>query len=146
MYSFQTWLFLLLLATGPAFGLEQLLPPEQAFRVQAVLVNQRMILLQYQIAPGYYLYRDRFKFVAEGATLGVPQLPDGLTKPDPNFGRAQVFEQAVEIRLPLTAPLSRPMVLKATVQGCTKFGVCYVPYTHTLRITPDGHVMQSWTG
>ncbi|WP_024303469.1 protein-disulfide reductase DsbD N-terminal domain-containing protein [Pseudogulbenkiania sp. MAI-1] len=123
-----------------AIGVEQLLPPDKAFRLQAGMPDSRTILLEYRIAPGYYLYRDRFRFSAENASLGKVKLPDGFPKQDPTFGTVMVFANMLEIQLPLSAPLTRPMTLKATSQGCTRLGVCYVPYTHRFRISPDGTV------
>lgn len=123
-----------------AIGNEQLLSPEKAFHLRATVVDHHVVLLQYQIAPGYYLYRDRFKFYAENATLGPPKLPTGIPKQDLIFGRVQVFHNVAEIALPLTAPLSRAITMKVTSQGCTEQGVCYVPFTHRLQIMPNGEV------
>ena len=35
----------------------------------------RIVELDYKIAPGYYLYRERFKFDSPDAKLGPPQIP-----------------------------------------------------------------------
>ncbi|MDO9636292.1 MAG: protein-disulfide reductase DsbD family protein, partial [Thiobacillus sp.] len=32
---------------------------------------------RWQIDDGYYMYRDKFQFAVEGATLGAPRLPAG---------------------------------------------------------------------
>ena len=130
----------LLSGVAHAIGTEQLLTPDKAFRLQAGLPDSRTILLEYRIAPGYYLYRDRFRFSAENAILGEAKMPGGSPKQDPTFGTVMVFSNMVEIQLPLSSPLTRPMTLKVTSQGCTKLGVCYVPYTYRFRISPDGTV------
>lgn len=130
----------LIASAAHAINAEQLLSPDKAFRLQAGMPDNRTILLEYSIAPSYYLYRDRFRFSAENANLGKFTLPDGIPKKDPTFGTVMVFANMVEIQLPLSAPLIHPMTLKVTSQGCTKLGVCFVPYTHKFRITPDGNV------
>ncbi|HLF38840.1 MAG TPA: protein-disulfide reductase DsbD N-terminal domain-containing protein, partial [Burkholderiales bacterium] len=40
----------------------ELLEPDQAFRFAARLKDARSIEVSYQIAPGYYMYRDKFRF------------------------------------------------------------------------------------
>jgi thiol:disulfide interchange protein DsbD len=39
-----------------------LLPPEEAFRASARQVAPGVVEIAYTIAPGYYLYRERFSF------------------------------------------------------------------------------------
>ncbi len=133
----------LVLPGAAALAAERLLPAAQAYRLQAALLEPRVILLEYRIAPGYYLYRDRFAFAAENAVLGSPILPGGVAKSDPAFGTVQVIKGGADIQLPLAAPLVSAMTLKVTAQGCTERGLCLVPFTHTLRIAPDGSVTVS---
>lgn len=132
------WRYLVVILAANAQGAEHLLEPAQAFHLQAGLVDHRLVVLEYRIAPGYFLYRDRFKFSADNITLGTPKLPDGAPKHDPIFGTVRVFAKTVEIELPLAAKLTKPAILRVTSQGCTVRGVCFVPYTHVLHITPDG--------
>jgi len=124
---------LLLLLIAPWFGHAaepQLLEPEKAFQFTARLANANAIEVRYQIAPGYYMYRDKFRFAVEPAEarLGMPQLPPGKIKKDEFFGEVEVYRDEVKIMLPLqrdgTAPAA---VLTAVSQGCADLGVCYVP-------------------
>ena len=74
----RTILILLLMSCGLARAAEpELLEPEKAFRFQARVRDERSIEVKYQIAPGYYLYRDKFRFTAapEGVKLGPAQFP-----------------------------------------------------------------------
>ena len=50
--------------TIKGFGPEQdkLLPPDQAFQFSANVKDANTLHVDWQIAPGYYLYRERFKF------------------------------------------------------------------------------------
>ena len=44
----------------------ELLEPEKAFQFSARLLDaDRQVEVQYVIAPGYYLYREKFKFRAD---------------------------------------------------------------------------------
>jgi len=62
-----------------------LLEPEQAFRFSAQQVDADHLEVRYQIADGYYMYRERFKFSLDGGTLGTPQFPAGKMHADPTF-------------------------------------------------------------
>ena len=59
-----------LLVAKAAKAAEDYLPPEQAFQLTGRMVDAQTLELSYRIADGYYMYRDRFHFSAEGATLG----------------------------------------------------------------------------
>jgi thiol:disulfide interchange protein DsbD len=124
---------------GAALGLDSgdLLPPEQAFRV-AARIEQDAALLSWQIADGYYLYRQRFKFVAKtpGAEPGEPVFPKGETKHDDFFGDMEIYRGRVDVRLPLArkdATLAS-LALDVTVQGCADAGICYPPFKQTLDL------------
>ena len=63
-----------------------------------------LLLVRWDIAEGYYLYRDKFKVkLTEGndVTLGSPSLPPGETKHDEFFGDVQIFHHEAEMRVPL---------------------------------------------
>lgn len=114
-----------------AHGTEaELLDPEKAFRFSARLAAVNMVEVRYQIAPGYYMYRDKFSFAIDpaGVKLGTPQLPAGKIKEDQFFGKVEVYRDAVTILLPLQQDAAVPVAtLTAVSQGCADVGVCYVP-------------------
>lgn len=121
-------------------GNDELLPPEQAFRVSASVRDGRTIEVTFLPAPTYYLYRDKFQFkVVEGAgiTLAGVKLPPGEKKEDPNFGRTEVYHDRVvaELTLSRSQPGATRVVLEVGYQGCTEKGVCYLPATR--RFTLD---------
>ncbi|HXF66245.1 MAG TPA: protein-disulfide reductase DsbD [Burkholderiales bacterium] len=122
----------LLATVAAASGAQpQLLEPEQAFRFSASWKEARTIEVTYRIAPGYYLYRDKFRFTAEPAAvkLGAPHLPPGKRQRDEFFGEVETYRGDLVIRLPFetegTAPAT--IVLTAVSQGCADVGVCYTP-------------------
>jgi thiol:disulfide interchange protein DsbD len=128
---------LLLLSLAAAAAEPDLLEPDKAFRFSARVLGSDALEVRYQIAPGYYLYRHRFQFSVQPATvqLGAPELPPGEHKKDEFFGEVQTYRGEVRIRLPLTtAGATGPLTLVATSQGCADVGVCYVPYEQTARL------------
>ncbi len=110
----------------------ELLEPDQAFRFAARLKDGRSIEVSYQIAPGYYLYRERFRFTLapEGAKPGAPQLPAGKKHRDEFFGDVETYRGSLSFLLPfeLTDAGVPAVTLTALSQGCADVGVCYVPH------------------
>lgn len=107
---------------------EDLLEPEQAFKFSARLADANSLEVRYQIASGYYMYRDKFKFSLDGATLGTPRFSPGKVKQDPFFGKVETYRNTVSIKLPFTRTGdTQSVTLKAVSQGCADVGVCYVP-------------------
>jgi thiol:disulfide interchange protein DsbD len=108
----------------------KLLPPEEAFRFSARALDARTIEARFDIADGYYLYRDKFAFEAGPADVGVgtPELPAGLRKHDAFFGDVETYRGRVVVRVPLARGTpGQPIVLKVASQGCADAGVCYPP-------------------
>ncbi len=122
---------LLLLSCAARAGEPELLEPEKAFRFSARLLDANRVEVRYQIAPGYYMYRDKFHFSAEPALLSfdASQLPPGKIKKDEFFGEVQTYRGDMRFVLPLAVagePVPR-FTLKAVSQGCADIGVCYPP-------------------
>ena len=119
---------------------QDLLEPEKAFRFSARALGGDAIEVRFEIADGYYLYRERFKFAAQNARLGKAELPAGERKRDEFFGDAEVYRKDVRIRLPVEPGAGDPLKLAVTSQGCADIGVCYVPMDSaaTLRLASFG--------
>jgi thiol:disulfide interchange protein DsbD len=114
----------------------ELLEPDKAFRFSARLLDTATVEVRYAIADGYYLYRDRFRFSAEPATvaIGAPQFPRGEVHEDKFFGRQETYRKEVRIRLPLDAAAPERLKLVVTSQGCADVGVCYVPQEQSAEL------------
>jgi thiol:disulfide interchange protein DsbD len=134
-FLFLLWLALASLP-APAASPQELLEPEQAFRFSARALDGKTIEVQFAIADGYYLYRDRFKFAARNAHLGAPGFPAGERKKDQFFGDTETYRREVRIRVPVESAGAEPLRLLVTSQGCADAGVCYVPMESaaTLRL------------
>ena len=94
----------LALGAGPAmaqlFGSQELLDPDKAFRISARALDARNVEVTFQIADGYYMYRDRFSFATEsGRPLTGVEIPRGKIKVDQFFGKQETFRDFVRIRV-----------------------------------------------
>src|SRR6266849_9553450 len=110
-----------------AAGADELLEPDKAFRFSAQALDAATVEVRYAIADGYYLYRERFRFAAEPATvrLGEPRFSKGQIHEDKFFGKQEIYRKEVRIRLPLEAAGAERFKLLVTSQGCADLGVCY---------------------
>ncbi len=128
--SLAALLLLLLSPTLAAAPEDELLEPDQAFRLTTRTVSETTLEASWKIAPGYYMYRDKFQFEAlDGTQLKAPVIPRGKVKDDPLFGKVETYTKAVKIRLPFTrAEGAATARLRITSQGCNEpVGVCYPP-------------------
>lgn len=118
---------------------DQLLEPEQAFRIKTTFKNPATLTAELIPADGYYLYRSRIRFAVKNANsvaIEAVRLPAGKVKNDPTFGTTEVYEQAVLAEIALQrAPQAGRFTLVASYQGChEKTGVCYPPVTTELNL------------
>ncbi|SUX54282.1 protein-disulfide reductase DsbD [Chromobacterium vaccinii] len=131
-----------------AVNQEDLLPPEQAFAAQ-VSRSGDQLQLTLDVAPGYYLYRDRISISTTPADLaGKPTLPVAQEKNDPYFGKQQIYHGKQLITIPLAAGAPADFQLNVKLQGCAEAGVCYPPYTHKLKVGQAGgssNKLSAWT-
>jgi thiol:disulfide interchange protein DsbD len=120
---------LLLLCLSLAVHAQDLLEPEKAFRISARALDANAVEVNFAIAQGYYMYRERFRFAVDapaGMKLGTPQFPQGVRKKDEFFGEVETYRKQVTIRLPVEGA-GGSLRLNVTSQGCADIGVCYVP-------------------
>jgi len=124
----------------------EFLEPDQAFQFSARALDGGTVLATWEIADGYYLYKDKFKFRVvspPGASLGEAVFPPGKLKEDPEFGRVEAFYHRLDVRLPVTGDATARVVeLQVGYQGCAEAGICYPPITRmvAVELPPGGAV------
>lgn len=141
--SFALMLRALLLALAvwamgaPAHAEEEYLAPEVAFKFSARMAGPQTVAITYEIADNYYMYRERFKFSASGATLGTPNIPPGKVKYDETFQKnVETYRKSVTITIPVEA--AGAFTLTASSQGCADAGLCYAPQEASARLSAGG--------
>ena len=122
---------------GPVSNEDQFLPVDQAFVFTAIADGADRVLLDWQVAPGYYLYRHRTsaKTSTPGFSLGEIAMPDGKKKTDEFFGDVEVYYGILTATVPVTRPTAASSFeVEVTYQGCADAGLCYPPVTKTVAI------------
>jgi len=121
-----------------ALGTPDLLPAEQAFKVSAKALSADQIEVNWLIADGYYLYRNKTSVnsQSESIQLGQPDMPTGKLKQDEFFGEIVTYRKQLTITIPYTNPQSLDLLkIQAKYQGCADIGVCYPPQKTDLTLT-----------
>jgi thiol:disulfide interchange protein DsbD len=113
-------------------GGNQFVPVDQAFAFD-FKQQDHQLTLNWQIRPGYYLYRQQIKLVPQQATLGSFELPTGLSHKDEFFGEVSIFKQQLNLLIPLQQATSGAS-LSVTYQGCAEAGFCYPPETRVIPL------------
>ncbi len=126
------------LAFLPARAADDFLEPDKAFQFSSRVLDDRTLEVAFRIEPGYYMYRERFKFSADGATLGEPVLPAGKVKFDETFQKdVETYHDEVKVRIPVmqAGPSFR---LTVVGQGCADRGLCYPPMPSVVEVSLKG--------
>jgi thiol:disulfide interchange protein DsbD len=120
--------FVLVMIAAPlARAADDFLDPEVAFKASARAADDRTIEVSIEVAPGYYLYREQFKFAATGATLVAPVIPPGKVKFDETFQKnVETHRDTLRIAVPVQQA-SGTFRLAVNYQGCADKGLCYPP-------------------
>lgn len=119
---------------------DSFLPVDGAFRLEAPEQQGTEIVLRWQIAPDYYLYRHALRVRLPDhpeIRLGEPVIPEGKHKHDEYFGDVQTYRDALRISVPVTSalPNAADVVVEIRYQGCADAGLCYPPQTRRLPLT-----------
>lgn len=116
----------------------QLLTPDKAFQFSARSDDKGRLYATWEIADGYYLYRDKIRFSTQtpGLSLGDAILPKGKIKDDEFFGQIEIYRGKLTAEIPVSSVNERAneITLTAVSQGCADIGVCYPPQTHVATL------------
>jgi thiol:disulfide interchange protein DsbD len=118
---------------------DELLPPDQAFQFFAAVKDADTLHVNWEIAEGYYLYREKIQLElinAADVTIGNHTIPRGAPKHDEAFGQVEIFHNKLGFDLPIirTNSSAQTITLQAKYQGCADRGVCYPPMTKKIDL------------
>ncbi|KQX02155.1 protein-disulfide reductase [Massilia sp. Root418] len=120
---------------GAAAAADDFLAPEQAFKLHGELRDGGKLVLRWDVAPGYHLYRERLAFKGSSA-LAQPELPAGVRTFDENFNKEmETYQRQLVVTLPVTGGAA-PFTLTVGYQGCADAGLCYPPQEVAFKVSP----------
>jgi thiol:disulfide interchange protein len=120
---------------------EVFLPVEQAYQLSPSVATDR-VLLDWTIAPDYFLYRERINVVAtlpDGAALPVViAMQAGKSKYDDYFEReTEIYYGQTRVEVVFPVAQASAFTLSVESQGCADAGLCYPPQQQFFRIDPS---------
>ena len=127
--------------TKPAIeGEEEYLDVDQAFALTHEALSANNIQLNWRIADGYYLYKQRIKVEPAGDTkvIGAVVLPKGEAHSDEYFGEQEIYRQSLDATFSVPPSDSKTVDVNVTYQGCADAGLCYPPQTKLVSISLEG--------
>ena len=132
------------LAGNALLSLPHTLPADQALSL-SLHYDNASLKLEWQIAPGCYLYQNQLQATLLTASnkkvslLTTQPLPAPKIIDDPYFGQQAIYQGGLTVSLPLTLLLpyslsNQPLWLQIDYQGCADSGFCYPPLTKWVKI------------
>jgi len=141
--------FLILFAClSPTFA-DEPLAADQAFQFSATAKDYQTILVNFKIAPNYYLYQQHFQFQVikpKNVVLGNPLYPSDTETLKTSLGNFSVYSHSLTIPIPIIQANEKSLVLQVHYQGCSKAGYCYPPMTKIVPINLSSDFMQPVQG
>jgi thiol:disulfide interchange protein DsbD len=108
-------------------------PPsaDQVFRLRVATGATGALVLNWTIAPGNYLYRDKIAAtIPDGSAIEV-STESGEIKDDPSFGQTEIYRNQAHAAVAANL-LPQDGNIVVTFQGCAEKGICYPPVRKTV--------------
>jgi len=108
-------------------------PPgaDHVFRLRVAPGAAGALVLDWSIAPGNYLYRDKIAATTSAGSAVEVTTDNGEIKDDPSFGRTEIYRnQAQAVVAAELLPQDGDILV--TFQGCAERGICYPPVRKTV--------------
>mgnify|MGYP001488635757 CR=1 FL=1 len=110
---------------------DEVLHPDDAFKVEPRVISNNKLLVKWQIEPGYYLYKEKFSISANDTStlLGDYIFPLGKLKDDLAFGEVEVYYNENQVLVPFNHEdkIIKELNIKIAYQGCKEGSICYPP-------------------
>ena len=116
---------------------DEILRPEVAFQFFPEAFNDGKLIVNWQVEPGYYLYRDKLKISSNEVELSTYDLPAGKLKQDPVFGEVEVYysDDLAVIPFNYAQLTGNNFNISIAFQGCKEDSVCYPPLEQNYPVT-----------
>ncbi len=123
--------FCLVLFSGAAVQAYTQPGADLVFQLRVAPGAPGQLVLNWTIAPGNYLYRDKIAVMRpDGSRLEVATAK-GEVKDDPSFGQTEIYRNQAQAVVSATS-LPQDGKVTVTYQGCAEKGICYPPVSKTL--------------
>jgi thioredoxin:protein disulfide reductase len=114
----------------------EFLDPDVAFQQKTQISDGQTIQLDWVIAPGYNLYKEKLHVVVGGREIiSKLSLPEAIQKFDKNFNKnVEIYHDKLSLSIP-KGLIAQHAVLKLQYQGCSDEGLCYSPIDKSFQLS-----------
>lgn len=134
-------LILWLCSLSSAFAVDNRpIPASQAFQVTAELTDSQTLTVTWQIAKGYHLYRDHFRFIKispRKQTLRPVTWPPAIRLPVEILENPWVYSGQLSLKFNIS--VTNRQTLAIDYQGCSDSGFCYPPFEQRIIVNPASY-------
>ena len=121
---------------------DEVLHPDDAFRISLSVISDDRLVLNWQIESGYYLYKDKFSISTNDPSvlIGDYVFPIGKLKDDLAFGEVEVYYNDGQLLVPFNSENKdiTDLNINISYQGCKEGSICYPPIEKNLTVSiPD---------
>ena len=107
---------------------------DKAFKFKAYTTeDSKKLYIEFDIAPGYYLYKSKINIKTAPPTNHELILKKGKIKEDEFFGKQEVFYKETKVTFISQASLLEDYKIIVGYQGCSEKGLCYPPISKTIK-------------
>jgi thioredoxin:protein disulfide reductase len=133
--QFLVILGLLMASLGHFAQAGEFLDPDVAFQQKSQMTEAQTVQLDWVIAPGYNLYKEKLHVVFGDSDIVTKLvLPTAIQKFDKNFNKnVEVYHDKLSITIPKEL-IGQNAVLKLQYQGCSDEGLCYSPIDKNFQL------------
>ena len=134
----KKWLLLSLLCFTTIIVHADPLPAAEVFQVEVKRVDPNTFVVDWQIKPNYFLYRDRIKLIPQQDSnihLGTVRFPANLTKKDKQGHVFTIYRNHLSIPVGLLGEKPGETLIDLHYQGCSDDGFCYPPEVKQIKLS-----------
>jgi thiol:disulfide interchange protein DsbD len=103
-------------------------------------VDPNSFSINWQIKPGYFLYKDRIKLTEQSekiSTVGDISFPKASNRIDPQGHSYDIYRNSLVLQVPILNEKPGETLINLHYQGCSDDGFCYPPVNESIRLTVD---------
>lgn len=114
----------------------KVLPADSAFKLQAFAEADQSIVVLWDIAEGYYLYRQSISISKSDGSIITLTMPTGRQITDEYKGDVEVYFNKLLIKVPvMELGTGKELSFQLDYQGCASDLYCYPPQQKAISIS-----------
>ncbi|MDB2461417.1 protein-disulfide reductase DsbD [Gammaproteobacteria bacterium] len=116
------------------------LKADEAFLISLKKEENKFLIVNFNVANGYYLYKDKIKIYYDEKKISEIKFPKPIITEDEFFGISEIYKSNFSLKIKINEKVQRVQV---SYQGCADKGLCYAPAKKIFEINENITVIKS---